>query len=84
MGGLRGAGGPGADHRHGPVRAAREYRPVLYPRRNPLRRSADAAAAGGGRHCVGGMVMPGGVGRDPDFAEGELQPLRPRVGDGGL
>ncbi|ASL51936.1 Cytochrome c-type biogenesis protein CcmC, putative heme lyase for CcmE [Salmonella enterica subsp. enterica serovar Enteritidis] len=48
MGGLRGAGGPGADHRPGPVRAAREYRPVLYPRRNPLRQARDAAAAGGG------------------------------------
>ncbi|QUJ05946.1 cytochrome c maturation protein CcmE [Salmonella enterica subsp. enterica] len=67
MGGLRGAGGLGLTTATVTVRAAREYRPVLYPRRNPLRQARDAAAAAAGRRLrVGGMVMPGSVRRDPD------------------
>ncbi len=71
MGGLRGAGGPGADHCLVTVRAAREYRLLFIPRQNPLRRSAKLqqlpTANGNTRLArVGGMVMPGGVRRDPD------------------
>ncbi len=67
MGGLRGAGGPGADHR-----------PVLYALRANIdlfytpgeilygKRETQQLPAAGQRLRVGGMVMPGSVRRDPD------------------
>ncbi|QOW90414.2 cytochrome c maturation protein CcmE [Salmonella enterica subsp. enterica serovar Bareilly] len=51
----------------GPVRAAREYRPVLYPREILYgKRETQQLPAAGQRLRVGGMVMPGSVRRDPD------------------
>ncbi|AXB19255.1 Cytochrome c-type biogenesis protein CcmE [Salmonella enterica subsp. enterica serovar Napoli] len=65
MGGLRGAGGPGADHRPVALRANIDlfYTPgeILYGKRE-----TQQLPAVGQRLRVGGMVMPGSVRRDPD------------------
>ncbi len=63
-GGLRGAGGHGADHRHGLYALRANIDPVLYPGSEILYgESARRGGTGGGRKCaIGGMVMPAASG----------------------
>ncbi len=68
MGGLRGAGGPGADHRPRSLYALRANIDLFYTPGEILygKRETQQLPAAGQRLRVGGMVMPGSVRRDPD------------------